>query len=587
MHPEKSLLLITIFIKSKEIQYMSFKELGLHDAIVQTITNLGFAEPTAIQKEAIPVLLRGNTDFIGLAQTGTGKTAAFGLPIIQQIDLTKNTPQAIVVCPTRELCVQITTELENYSKHVKGLRLVSVYGGVSLTTQISALKRGVQIVVGTPGRLLDHLERKTLDLSGIRIVVLDEADEMLKMGFQDDVDAILAKVPAQKNLWLFSATMPGPIAKITKQYMSNPVQVTIGQQNSSAKNIEHFYCLVGAKDSFNALKRFVDSFPGFFGMVFCRTKRDARQIADWLNKGGYNADALHGDLSQAHRDFVMNKFRSGNLDILVATDVAARGIDVSNVTHVVHYHLPDDAENYTHRSGRTARAGKSGVSIAIVTTRERSRIRYIERIIGTPINLIEIPTGTQICAKQVEHFLKNVNEAPVNESDIASYLPSALNFLKDLSKEEIIKRVVSFECNRFLKAYNGTENLKNEFREERGAREERGGREERSHSRSESRFDGARREKENRLFINVGSVDGLNKKTLSQLIASKTSVAENCINQISLNERFAFFNVETRTQADQIVSILQGAMLNGRKVRIELSSGKPAAASRGGRESRR
>lgn len=550
---------------------MSFKELGLHDSIVQTISNLGFAEPTAIQKEAIPVLLRGNTDFIGLAQTGTGKTAAFGLPIIQQIDLSQLSPQAIIVCPTRELCVQITSELENYSKHLKGLRIVSVYGGASMTNQLSALKRGVHIVVGTPGRLIDHLERRTLDLSNIRTVVLDEADEMLKMGFQDDVDAILAKVPAKKNLWLFSATMPGPIAKITKQYMTNPATVTIGQQNSSAKNLEHYYCMVSGKDAFQALKRFVDAFPGFFGIVFCRTKRDARQVADWLNKAGYNADALHGDLSQAQRDFVMNKFRNSSLDVLVATDVAARGIDVSNVTHVIHYHLPDDAENYTHRSGRTARAGKSGVSIALVTSRERSRIRYIERDLGVPIKLIEIPTGSQICAKQVEHFLKNVTEASVNDSDIANYLPKALDFLKDLSKEEIIKRVVSFECNRFLKAYNGAETMRNDFNGE-----ERGGREERSEPRSGSRVDGARREKENRLFINVGSVDGLNKKTLIQLIASKTSVAESSMNQISLNERFAFFNVETLSQAEKIVSILQGTSVNGRTVRIELSSNKPA-----------
>jgi ATP-dependent RNA helicase DeaD len=551
---------------------MSFKELGLHDSIVQTISNLGFAEPTAIQKEAIPVLLRGNTDFIGLAQTGTGKTAAFGLPIIQQIELSQLSPQAIIVCPTRELCVQITSELENYSKHLKGLRIVSVYGGASMTNQLSALKRGVHIVVGTPGRLIDHLERRTLDLSNIRTVVLDEADEMLKMGFQDDVDAILAKVPAKKNLWLFSATMPGPIAKITKQYMTNPATVTIGQQNSSAVNLEHFYCMVSGKDAFQALKRFVDAYPGFFGIVFCRTKRDARQVADWLNKAGYNADALHGDLSQAQRDFVMNKFRNSNLDVLVATDVAARGIDVSNVTHVIHYHLPDDAENYTHRSGRTARAGKSGVSIALVTSRERSRIRYIERDLGVPIKLIEIPTGSQICAKQVEHFLKSVTEASVNDSDIANYLPKALDFLKDISKEEIIKRVVSFECNRFLKAYNGAETMRNDF-----GGEERGGREERSEPRSGSRVDGARREKENRLFINVGSVDGLNKKSLIQLIASKTSVAESSMNQISLNERFAFFNVETLSQAEQIVSVLQGTSVNGRKVRIELSSNKPAS----------
>lgn len=553
---------------------MSFKDLGLHDSIVQTITNLGFSQPTAIQKEAIPLLLNGNTDFIGLAQTGTGKTAAFGLPIIQQIDLGTQTPQALIVCPTRELCVQITSELENYSKHIKGLRIVSVYGGVSITNQITALKRGVHIVVGTPGRLIDHLDRKTLDLNGIRIVVLDEADEMLKMGFQDDVDAILEKVPAKKNLWLFSATMPGPIAKITKQYMNNPAHVTIGQQNSTAKNIEHFYCLVSAKESFNALKRFVDAYPGFFGMVFCRTKRDARQIAEWLNKGGYNADALHGDLSQAQRDVVMNKFRHGNLDILVATDVAARGIDVSDVTHVIHYHLPDDAENYTHRSGRTARAGKSGVSIAIVTAREKSRIRYLERIINAPIKLIDIPTGSQICGRQVEHFLKKVHEAPVNESDITHYLPQAFEFLKDLSKEDVIKRIVSFECNRFLKAYNGTENLKNEFVPERASREDR------NESRSESRFDGARRAKENRLFVNIGTMDGFNKKSLIDLIAAKASVPAKSVNQISLNERFTFFNVDTIDQAEQIVSVFQGSSLNGRKVRIELSSHKSAKSSK-------
>lgn len=555
---------------------MSFKELGLQDAIVQTISNLGFAEPTAIQKEAIPLLLRGNTDFIGLAQTGTGKTAAFGLPIIQQIDLNQLSPQAIIVCPTRELCAQITSELENYSKHLKGLRIVSVYGGASMTNQLTALKRGVHIVVGTPGRLIDHLERKTLDLSRIRIVVLDEADEMLKMGFQDDVDAILEKVPAHKNLWLFSATMPGPIAKITKQYMNNPATVTIGQQNSSARNLEHFYCLVSSKDTFQALKRFVDAYPGFFGIVFCRTKRDARQVADWLNKAGYNADALHGDLSQAQRDFVMNKFRSNSLDVLVATDVAARGIDVSDVTHVIHYHLPDDAENYTHRSGRTARAGKSGVSIALVSARERGRIRYLERELGVPIKLIEIPSGSQICAKQVDHFLKKVIEAPVNEADIANYLPQAFDSLKDLSREEIIKRVVSFECNRFLKAYNGAEILKADVKEEREGREDRG-----------SRFGGARREKENRLFINVGSMDGLNKKSLTQLIASKTSVSESSMSQISLNERFTFFNVETIAQAEKIVSILQGASLNGRKVRVELSSNSKPSSRPNRRENRR
>ncbi len=438
---------------------MTFKELALKEELQRAIEEMGFVEATEIQAQAIPQLIENQIDFIGLAQTGTGKTAAFGLPLLQVIDPALRVPQALIVCPTRELCLQITKELQRFAKFQKGMNVGAVYGGASINDQLYNLKRGVHIVVGTPGRLMDHIERRSLDLTQIKTVVLDEADEMLNMGFKEDIDTILGKTPEEKSTWLFSATMSAEIERITKKYMESPVRVTVGSRNSSSKTIEHQYCVVKYENAYHALRRFIDFYPELYGLLFCKTKKETAEIAEKLARDGYAVDTIHGDLSQFQRDSVMKKFREKSIKLLIATDVAARGIDVSDITHVFHYNLPQDIENYTHRSGRTGRAGKTGISIAILNTREARQVPYIERTIGTKITHTQVPSGFEVCEKQLYHFINTVHNVEVKKDAIAPYLSRIQAEFQDLSKEALLEKLVSLEFNTFLRAYENAPNL--------------------------------------------------------------------------------------------------------------------------------
>src|SRR6201994_215930 len=436
-----------------------FIELGIRHDIVNAISELGFENPTPIQEQLIPVLLTGNNDFVGLAQTGTGKTAAFGLPLLELLDFEENHPQALILCPTRELCLQITNDLKNYAKNMRNVNVVAVYGGASISDQLHQIRRGVQIVVATPGRMLDIINRKAINFSKVSYVVLDEADEMLNMGFQEDIDSILSTTPPDKKTWLFSATMPAEVRRIAKKYMNEPFELTMGTKNTGNANIEHEYYIVRARDKYAAFKRIVDFNPDIFGIVFCRTKIETQEIAEALIRDGYNADSLHGDLSQQQRDKVMKRYRERNLQLLIATDVAARGIDVNDVTHVINYSLPDEVENYTHRSGRTARAGKTGVSISIINAKELGKIRQIEKVIGKQFIKAEIPTGFDVVEKQLFALVHKVHNVQVNEVQIEQYLPRIMDEFKELSKEEIIKRFASLEFNRFLDYYKNAPDL--------------------------------------------------------------------------------------------------------------------------------
>jgi ATP-dependent RNA helicase DeaD len=437
----------------------SFSELGLSVQVVEAIRQMGFETPTPIQEQAIPVLLQGNTDLVGLAQTGTGKTAAFGLPLIELIDEKDRTTQALVLAPTRELSVQITTDLENFCKSVKDLNIVTVYGGASISDQIRKVKRGAQIIVATPGRLIDLIERRVVSLATIKYVVLDEADEMLNMGFKDAIDEILSGTPDQKNVWLFSATMPREVREISKNYMNNPQELTMGERNQGNENIDHQFIMVDDRDKYQALKRMVDYTPDIFGVIFCRTKIDTQRVADSLMKDGYNADALHGDLTQMQRDRVMKSFKNKTLQMLVATDVAARGIDVTGITHVIHMNMPDEMEYYTHRSGRTARAGKKGISLAIVSKREMGKISQIEKALKRRFTKIMIPTGDEVCQRKIMELTRKMRNVEVNEEEIDSFLPEVYHELNDLTKEDIIKRFASIEFNRFLAYYRDARDL--------------------------------------------------------------------------------------------------------------------------------
>src|SRR5215210_7848733 len=432
---------------------MTFEGLGIDARLIQATNELGFVSPTPIQEKAIPVLLNGTKDFVGLAQTGTGKTAAFGLPLLQLTNAENRFPQALIVCPTRELCMQIVKEIELFQKHIKGVHVVAVYGGASISLQIRDLKRGVQIVVATPGRLIDLIERKAIDLEQIQYVVLDEADEMLNMGFRDDIEFILKNTPKRESTWLFSATMPPEIRRVSKRYMKEPVEITVGQLNTANKSIDHQYYVTQAQHRYETLKRLIDFNPGIYGIIFTRTKADAQEIAERLTREGYDIDALHGDLTQQQRNKVMDEFREKTLQLLIATDVAARGIDVVGITHVINYELPDDIEVYTHRSGRTGRAGKTGVCISVVHSREIGRIRQIERMVQVPFNKLEIPSGKDVCRKQFYFFMDKLLQADISHGDYETYLPMLQEKLANISKEEVFKRVAALEFDRFLKYY--------------------------------------------------------------------------------------------------------------------------------------
>ena len=478
-----------------------FNDLNLNDKILSAIKDLGFVEPTPIQEKVIPVLLDTDNDLIGLAQTGTGKTAAFGLPMIQNCSLDNNEIQGLILSPTRELCIQIAKDLVNFTKYYKGFQVTAVYGGSSIEVQIKELKRGAKLVVGTPGRTLDLIKRKKLNVSSIRTLVLDEADEMLNMGFKEDLNAILEKTPKEKQTLLFSATMPEEIKRISKKYLTDPIEISTGVKNNAAENVRHVYYEVHARDRYEALKRIADINPKIYGIVFCRTRRETKEIADKLIQDGYNADALHGDLSQAQRDSVMNKFRKKHLQLLVATDVAARGLDVNDLTHVINFNLPDENEVYVHRSGRTGRAGKSGISLSILHMREKHKLRAVEKIVGRSFEKQQVPTGKEICAKQLYNLVDKVENVEIDDSQIAPFMDVIYKKLEWLDREELIKKFVSVEFNRFLAYYRGAKDL-NSFEKEKDRPKKKKER--------KSRQDGVPEKGFTRFFINVGSSSNLN-----------------------------------------------------------------------------
>ncbi|MBW9278690.1 DEAD/DEAH box helicase [Bacteroides fragilis] len=551
----------------------TFEELGVSPEIRKAIEEMGYENPMPVQEEVIPYLLGENNDVVALAQTGTGKTAAFGLPLIQKINVKNRIPQSLVLCPTRELCLQIAGDLNDYSKYIDGLKVLPVYGGSSIDSQIRSLKRGVHIIVATPGRLLDLMERKTVSLATVTNVVMDEADEMLNMGFTESINAILSDVPQERNTLLFSATMSPEIARISKNYLHDAKEITIGRKNESTSNVKHVVYTVHAKDKYAALKRIVDYYPQIYGIVFCRTRKETQEIADKLMQEGYNADSLHGELSQAQRDTVMQKFRIRNLQILVATDVAARGLDVDDLTHVINYGLPDDTESYTHRSGRTGRAGKTGTSIAIINLREKGKMREIERIIGKKFIAGEMPTGKQICEKQLLKVIDDLEKVKVNEEDINDFMPEIYRKLEWLSKEDLIKRMVSHEFNRFLDYYRNREEIQapTDGRGERTGKSRDG----QGSRKAEPGF--------TRLFINLGKIDNFFPHELISLLNSNTRGRVE-LGRIDLMKNFSFFEVEEK-QAQSVVKALNRTNWNGRKVSVEVA-GEEASTERKGRVKR-
>jgi ATP-dependent RNA helicase DeaD len=536
----------------------NFELLGLSKPVLRAIAELGFEAPTPIQEQAIPVMLGGTQDVVALAQTGTGKTAAFGLPLIDLLDFNERHTQALVLAPTRELCMQITRDLANFSKYQGGAHVVAIYGGASIEGQIREMRKGPQIVVATPGRLVDMIERGIVDLTKIDFVVLDEADEMLTMGFKDDLDMILSQTPKEKNTWLFSATMPHEVQRISRSYMKEPFEVTVGQKNSGNENIEHLYYVVNARDRYLALKRIADVNPDIFAIVFCRTKAETQQVADNLIKDGYSADALHGDLSQAQRDFVMKRYRSRSLQMLVATDVAARGIDVNDVTHVINYNLPDEIESYTHRSGRTARAGKTGVSIAIIHSKELGKIRQIEKIIKRQFTQAQIPTGVDVCEQQLLSLVKKLNKVEVNEKSIAQYLEAVYAEVQDLSREDIVKRFISLEFNRFAEYYRNAPDLNV------------------SAQRDDRRNSAPGVVK---MYMNVGQIDGFDPDTLKEFIAENAEINVQDITWTDLKNTFSLIEVRTEVM-DKIIEVIHGAQYRGRTVRVESRGNRDAGIPR-------
>ena len=560
---------------NENFSLLTFDDLGVSAPLMQAVEELGFEHPMPIQAQVIPVIL-GHTeagegrDVVGLAQTGTGKTAAFGLPVLQNIDLRKAEPQALVLAPTRELCLQIASDLQDYSKYLKGIAILPVYGGSSIGSQIGALKRGVHVVVATPGRLIDLMERGAVSLAKVKTLVLDEADEMLNMGFQEDIKTILGGVPEDHRTMLFSATMPKTIAEIAKKYLNNAVEITIGHKNAGSANVNHVYYLVHAKDKYAALKRIVDYYPNIYGIIFCRTKLDTQEIAKNLMDEGYNADALHGDLSQEQRDLVMRKFRTRHLQLLVATDVAARGLDVDDLTHVINYGLPDDLEVYTHRSGRTGRAGKKGTSICIVHIKERRRLKDIERFIGKQFEKGQIPTTERIIEKQLFNLADRLEKVDVQEEQIEKYMDSVLKKLGWLSAEDLVKRIVSLEFNRMLEFYKGSENL--DIPEERKPREKGAKREKRERGAVKDGAEGKAVQAEpgfTRIFINLGKRDGIFPK---QLIALMNAHVHHRIEmgRIDLLSNFSFFEVPEQ-DARFVIKDMDGADWKGRRVSVSIA----------------
>jgi len=536
-----------------------FEQLGLSESLQRAIIDLGFENPTEVQEKAIPLLLEQDIDLVALAQTGTGKTAAFGFPVIQKIDANNRNTQALILSPTRELCLQITNEIKNYSKYEKGINVVAVYGGASITDQARDIKRGAQIIVATPGRMQDMINRGLVNITQINYCILDEADEMLNMGFYEDIVNILSTTPDDKNTWLFSATMPAEVARIAKQFMHDPLEITVGAKNSGSATVSHEYYLVNARDRYEALKRLADANPDIFSVVFCRTKRDTQAVAEKLIEDGYSAAALHGDLSQAQRDGVMKSFRGRQIQMLVATDVAARGIDVDNITHVVNYQLPDEIETYNHRSGRTGRAGKLGTSIVIVTKSEIRKISSIERIIKQKFEEKSIPSGIEICEIQLLHLANKIKDTEVDH-EIDNYLPAINSVLEGLSKEELIKKMVSVEFNRFIAYYKKNRDISNQ-----SSGSERRERDDRDGGSRESNNSGA-----TRYFVNIGSRDNFDWMSLKDYLKETLDLGRDDVFKVDVKEGFSFFNTDPE-HTDKVMEILNNVQLEGRRINVEIS----------------
>lgn len=553
---------------------MTFEGLGIDERLIRATTELGYVNPTAIQEQAIPVLLSGTKDFIGLAQTGTGKTAAFGLPLLHIIDAAEKYPQALVVCPTRELCLQIVKEIELFKKYMTGVSVLAVYGGSSIGLQIRDLKRGVQIIVATPGRLIDLIERKAINLEQIKYVVLDEADEMLNMGFQDDIEFILKNTPQRESTWLFSATMPPEIRKVSKRYMNEPKEVTVGKVNMANKSIDHQYYLTTAQHRYETLKRIIDFNPGIYGIIFTRTKIDAQDISEKLTREGYDIDALHGDLTQAQRDKVMGQFRDKSLQLLIATDVAARGIDVQGITHVINYELPDDVEVYTHRSGRTGRAGNQGICISIIHAKEAYKLKQIERINNSQFHKLDIPSGKDVCRKQFFHFMDKLLSTDISHGDYETYVPMLAEKFADVSKEDVLKRVAAMEFDRFLKYYENAEdlNLRDKGRREPSDRNDRSRSRDRDNSRDAGgRGDGRKEYRSgggfSRLFVNLGTKDGFFKASFLQYILDMSDLKKEVLGRIDMKDMNSWIEIE-KGAAQQMIRSLDGKNYKGRRIRM-------------------
>ncbi|WP_127020924.1 DEAD/DEAH box helicase [Flagellimonas beolgyonensis] len=545
-----------------------FEALGLAQPLLDAISDLGFETPSEVQEKSIPVLLEKDTDLVALAQTGTGKTAAFGFPMIQKINADSRTTQGLILSPTRELCLQITNELKLYSKYVKGLNVVAIYGGASITEQAKQIKRGAQIVVATPGRMKDMIGRNMVDISKIDYCVLDEADEMLNMGFYEDIKDILSNTPEEKLTWLFSATMPKEVASIAKKFMHQPVEITVGTKNAGAATVQHEFYMVGGRDRYAALKRLADANPGIFSVVFCRTKRDTQRVAEKLIEDGYNAGALHGDLSQNQRDLVMNAFRKKQVQMLVATDVAARGIDVDDITHVINYQLPDEIETYTHRSGRTGRAGKSGISMVIITRSELRKIKSIESKIKQEFIQKQLPSGIEICEIQLYHLANKIKETKVNK-DIDAYLPAIYDVLEGIDREELIKKMVSVEFSQFFNYYSKTKDLNSsESGKERGGRDDAG-------------YGDIPNEGSVRYFINIGERDGYDWMSLKDFLRDTLNLEKEDIFNVDTKDSFSFFNTEANI-TEFILQTFTDFKVDGRFVNVEVS--KSPGGSKGGKK---
>lgn len=562
-----------------------FEALGLNENIVAAVAKLGFTAPTPIQEQAIPILLSGTTDFVGLAQTGTGKTAAFGLPLLQLIEAADKFPQALIVCPTRELCLQITNDLVSYSTTTRGVMVEAVYGGASISMQIRNLRRGVQIVVATPGRLIDLIERKAIDLQKVKYVALDEADEMLNMGFRDDIDFVLKNTINRQSIWLFSATMPPAVRAISKNFMTSPKEVTVGKKNSGNVNIDHQFFVSPAHSRYETLKRLIDFNPGMYGIIFTRTKADAQDISERLSKAGYEIESLHGDLTQQQRDRVMGRFRTKALQLLIATDVAARGIDVDGITHVINYELPDDMEVYTHRSGRTGRAGKTGICQSICHTRETFKIKSLEKMVNSQFHKMDIPSGKDVCRKQFFHFMEKLMNTDISNGDYETYLPDLLEKFQDVTKEEILQRVAALEFDHFLKYYEGAEDL--------NAKD--AGRKPRNDDRNSSSApnDGSRKERTSfnrrdngytRLFVNLGSKDGFYKASFLQFILDESNLDKEVLGKIDMRDMNTWVEID-HASAAKMISSIDGKKYNNRTVRMNEADGGFKKPSDEGRRS--